>query len=162
MLTFEQKLAIADSFPELERKPVSLGRVNYHFEQSAYEKKTVLYHLHPNGNGFVYAGALPEGSAYKADDKGFVNIRDFTEEELRSLIARAIRSLSGSGPASVPAEEGAGSEETWINAKKQKLALKFEEEDGMWYVYSGLNLDGAFESYEEAKEYLREEGFSRA
>ena len=56
MLTFEQKIAILDSFPELERKDVSLGRVNYHFEGSAHEKKTVGYRFHPNGNGYVFAG----------------------------------------------------------------------------------------------------------
>ncbi|CAM3761139.1 hypothetical protein COLU111180_07060 [Cohnella lubricantis] len=160
MLTFEQKLAIADSYPELERRSVSLGRVNYHYEQSAYDKKIVLYHLHPNGNGFVYVGEAPEGSAYKPDDKGFVNIRDFAEEELRSLIARAIRQLSRPAGGAL-AEAEPGSEETWVNAANQKLALKFEEEDGMWYVFAGLNLDAAFESYEEAKAYLAEEGFAR-
>lgn len=161
MLTFEEKLAIADSFPELERRPVSLGRINYHYEQSAYEKKTVVYHLHPNGNGYVYAGELPEGSGYVMDDKGYVNIRDFSAEEMKALIARSIRSLTGAGatPASEPEPSG---EETWINAKKQKLSLKFEEEDGMWYLFAGLNLEAAFETYEEAKEYLADEGFARA
>lgn len=159
MLTFDQKIAIADSFPELERKDVSLGRVNYHYEQSAIEKKTVLYRLHPNGNGYVYAGTLPEGSGYVADDKGYVNIRDVSEQELRTLIARAIRAMSA--PAGAASPEPAGAEETWTNAKKQKLSLKFEEEDGMWYVFSGLNLDAAFETKEEAVEYLRDEGFSR-
>ena len=51
MLTFEEKLAIIESFPELERKNVSLGRVNFHFEGSIYEKKNVVYHLHPNEIG---------------------------------------------------------------------------------------------------------------
>ncbi|MBB6731804.1 hypothetical protein [Cohnella zeiphila] len=156
MLSFEEKLAIADSFAELQRKDVSMGRVNYHYDQSAFDKKTVVYHLHPNGNGFVYAGELPE-YAGDADDKGFVNIRDFGAEELRSIIAGSIRSLSGSGAdAAAPPTS-----QIWQNAKRQKLELKFEEEDGMWYVFSGLNLDAAFESYEEAREYLEEEGFSR-
>ncbi|MGQ0517887.1 hypothetical protein ACT453_49800, partial [Bacillus sp. D-CC] len=55
MLTFEEKLSIIESFPELERKNVSLKRVNFHFEESRLDKKNVVYHLHPNGNGFVYA-----------------------------------------------------------------------------------------------------------
>ena len=54
MLTFEEKTAIIESFPELTKKDVSLKRVNYHFEGSLYDKKTVIYHLHPNGNGFVF------------------------------------------------------------------------------------------------------------
>lgn len=158
MLSFEQKLAIADSFPELQRKPVSLGRVNYHYENSVYEKKTVVYHLHPNGNGFVYAGEL---DGYETDDKGFVNIRDFGADELRAVIEQSILSLSGDG--GDDSAEGASSDkEIWTNAKKQELTLTLDDEDGMWYVFSGLNMDAAFESYEEAKEYLEDEGFSRS
>ncbi|WP_040951931.1 hypothetical protein [Gorillibacterium massiliense] len=168
MLTFAEKLAIADTFPELQRKDVSMGRVNYHYEDSAYEKKTVLYHLHPNGNGFVYAGQLAN---YPVDDKGFVNIRDYDADELRKLIAASIDSLrpaetapsvvAGRADAVTGAQTQAG-EERWINAKKQTLTLKLEDEDQMWYIYAGVNLDSAFETYEEALEYLQEEGFVRA
>jgi len=152
MLSFEQKLAIADEFKALTRKDVSLGRVNYQYEDSAYDKKNVVYHLHRSGNGFVYAGRL-EG--YETDDKGFVNIADFSEERLRAVIAASIASLTGEGNAE-PADE-----EVWQNAKRQTLELKYDEEDRMWYVYAGLSLDGAFESYAEAAEYLKEEGFSK-
>jgi hypothetical protein len=155
MLSFEEKLAVADSFPELQRKDVSLGRVNYQFEESVYDKKTVVYHLHPNGNGFVYAGELAE---YDTDDKGFVNIRNFTADELRSIIGQSIRSLSG-GDRSAGAN-GSEREERWTNAKKQTLTLKYEDEDQMWYIFAGLNLDATFDTYEEAKEYLEDEGFS--
>ncbi len=72
MLTFEQKLAIIESFPELSRHNVSLKRVNFHYEASLHDKKTVVYHLHPNGNGFVFAAFL---KGYQKDDKGYVNIR---------------------------------------------------------------------------------------
>lgn len=91
MLTFEQKLAILDSYPQLERKNVSLGRVNYHYEESQHDKKTVAFHLHPNGNGYVFAGLL---RGYETDDKGFVNIRDYSEFELRNLLDASITSLS--------------------------------------------------------------------
>jgi hypothetical protein len=158
MLTFSEKLAIANSFPELQRKDVSLGRVNYHYEQSAFDKKTVIYHLHPNGNGFVYAGHLTK---YDTDDKGFVNIRDYSADALRSLIAESIRSLTGSETGGTDTPSVKESEEIWVNAKKQTLTLKFEDEDQMWYIFSGINLDSAFETYEEARQYLEEEGFSR-
>ncbi len=59
MLTFEEKIKIAEEFVELEKKEVSMGRVNFHFEESDYDKKNVVYHLHPNGNGFVYADWYP-------------------------------------------------------------------------------------------------------
>ncbi|WP_028547152.1 hypothetical protein [Paenibacillus taiwanensis] len=156
MLSFEQKSAIADSFPELQRKPVSLGRMNYHYEQSVYDKKTVVYHLHPNGNGFVYAGHI---KGYATDDKGMVNIRDFSADELRTLITQSIHSLAGKP--STPAEPIQQAAEQWMDADKHMLTLSFEDEDQMWYVYAGLNLDTVFETYEEAIDYLQEEGFTR-
>jgi len=35
-------------------------------------------------------------------------------------------------------------------------------EEDLWYLYAGLNLESAFETYEEAEQYLEEEQFSRA
>ena len=46
-----------------------------------------------------------------------------------------------------------------MNQDRQTLILVHEED--MWSVYAGLNLDGAFNSYGEAAEYLNEEGFAR-
>ncbi len=157
MLTFDQKIAIAASFPELTRKDVSLGRVNYHYEDSLHEKKTVIYHLHPNGNGFVYA-ALVEGEV--TDDKGLVNIRDYGEEEFRSIIAASIASLSEGAPEPKPVtKRDKAPEQHWIDPEGRKLRLL--REDDLWYVYAGLNLEMAFETIEEALEYLREEGCTR-
>ncbi|WP_314586469.1 hypothetical protein [Paenibacillus terrigena] len=170
MLSFEEKLAIADSFPELERKNVSMKRVNYHYEESMFDKKTVVYHLHPNGNGFVYAGYL---TGYDVDDRGMVNIRDMSAEEIHTIIEASIRSLTWKGvrraTGSAEASDGTAPvtaqeviEERWTNAKNQSLELKFEDEDQMWYIFAGEDLDTVFESYEEAAEYLTEEGFVRA
>ena len=52
MLSFQQKLDLFSSFPELTRNDVSMGRVNFHFEGSQHEKKTVVFRLHPNGGGY--------------------------------------------------------------------------------------------------------------
>lgn len=161
MLTFQQKAEICSTFPQLQRKEVSLGRLNYSFEESAYEKKTVVYHLHPNGNGYVYAGLLTD---VESDAKGFVNIRDLPAQELRELIRRSIESLSGSA---IDAEEKvslalsgqSGDRMWWTGPDHQRLSVFFEDE--LWYIYSGPNLESAFETYEEAEEYLREEGFAR-
>ncbi|MGM9986332.1 MAG: hypothetical protein ACI35O_03790 [Bacillaceae bacterium] len=150
MLTFEQKLKIIESFPQLTRKNVSLNRVNFQYEESMTDKKNVVYHLHPNGNGFVYAGNLEQ---YEINDKGFTNIRNFSEEELREIITLSIQSL-----ATTPKETAMAFEETWINNEGQTLVLIQEEED-MWNVYAGLNLDGTFTTYAQAKAYLDEEGF---
>lgn len=157
MLSFEEKIAIIESFPELERKNVSLGRVNYHFEESAYDKKNVVYHLHPKGNGFVYAEYV---KGYDTDEKGMVNIRDFSAEELRTIIQKSIQSLSSN--ASVDEVEDSiqdDYEETWMDYDNYSLTLI--KEDELWNIYSGPNLDATYNTYEEAVEYLREEGFRR-
>jgi hypothetical protein len=156
MLTFEEKLTIIESFPGLERKNVSLGRINFHYEESRLDKKNVVYHLHPNGNGFVYAGHL---KGYKTNDKGMVNIRDFSAEELRSLLEKSLDALSQEPIEEITLTEDF-QEEEWINEDKHILTLKKEDED-LWNVYAGLNLDGTFNSYKEAAQYLDEEGFTR-
>jgi exonuclease VII small subunit len=161
MLTFEEKLDIIESFPELERKNVSLGRVNFHYEESMMDKKTVVYHLHPNGNGFVYAGQLPEAAT---DDKGMVNIRDYSADDLRSLITGTLRYLSGGTEelTKTTAEQaiiGEEQEERWIDGDGHILLLVHEND--LWNIYSGLNLEAAFETYQEAEAYMKAEAFSR-
>ncbi|MGO4889849.1 hypothetical protein ACJ2A9_19045 [Anaerobacillus sp. MEB173] len=152
MLTFEEKLTIIESFTELERKDVSLGRVNFQYPDSSYDQKNVVYHLHPNGNGFVYAGKM---TGYQTNDKGMVNIRDFTEKALRSTIRKAILSLTPKETEELqdPAEE------VWINDNTVTLTLL--KEDEMWNVYADDFLDGTFTTYKEATNYLEAEGFSR-
>lgn len=160
MLTFQQKIDIIASFPELQRKDVSLGRVNFHYEESVHDKKTVVYHLHPGGNGYVYAALLGD---FAVDAKGFANIRDCSEEELRSLVARSIASLSGDGSAESeaprPSRKPLPVTERWLSPGGEAYTLLFDEE--MWYLYAGDQIDMAFESYKEALEYLAEEEFSR-
>ncbi|CAM4036312.1 hypothetical protein L1N85_06765 [Paenibacillus alkaliterrae] len=161
MLSFEQKLAIIEAFPELQRKDVSLGRVNFHYEESAHEKKSVVHHLHRSGNGYVFAGLI---NGVDTDDKGLVNIRDYSEEELRSLIERSISSLSVAPPekpvSAKKKKRKPPQEERWIGPDDAVLTLLFEED--LWYLYAGLNLESAFETYEEAEQYLEEEQFTRA
>lgn len=161
MLSFEQKLAIIESFPELQRRDVSLGRTNFHYEESAHEKKSVVHHLHPNGNGYVFAGLVP---GIATDNKGLVNIRDCSEDELRSLIEKSISSLATPPPEKTETgkkkKRKPPQEERWIGPNNDVLTLLFEED--LWYLYAGLNLESAFETYEEAEQYLEEEQFSRA
>lgn len=149
MLTFEEKLKIIESFPELERKDVSLGRVNFHYNNSSLDKKNVVYHLHPNGNGFVYAGEL---TGYEINEKGMVNIRNFTEKALRNALNNAILSLT-------PDEEEEIENESWMNNNTQVLTLI--KEGDLWNVYADDMLDGTFTTYKEATQFLDEEGFSK-
>lgn len=155
MLTFEEKLTIIQSFPELERKDVSLGRINFQYAESATDKKNVVYHLHPNGNGFVYAEYV---NGYHPDNKGLVNIRDFSAEELKDIIEQSIKSLSPKTTIDATVSENAEEEERWVNDSNHALLLVLEDE--MWNVYAGVNLDGTFRTYSEARSYLIEEGFS--
>ena len=150
MLTFEEKLAVIEEFPELTRKDVSMKRVNFHFEDSLYEKTTVVYHLHPNGNGFVYTGSL---QAYEANQKGLVNIRDFTRDELMEIVRASIDLLATEEVAAPPVEE------LWKDPEGHSLQLI--EEDDRWNIYAGDNLEDSFGGYDEAALYLREEGFRR-
>ncbi|MBY0202667.1 MULTISPECIES: hypothetical protein [Paenibacillus] len=165
MLNVEQKLEILESYPQLQRKNVSLGRVNFHYEDSAYEKKIVALHIHPNGNGYIYAGLLPN---YETDAKGFVNVRDYSEADLRTLLDATLEAMSHNPDAVEvtenvpPPKESApvilsSSGGIWINEEGHTLTLKYDND--MWCVYADSELEMAFESRGEAGEYLEEEGF---
>lgn len=145
MLTFEQKQAIIDSFPELTKKEISLKRLNYHFEESLFEKTIVVEKLHPNGNGFVFVGDL---IAYEneVNDKGLVNIRDYDEQALRKIIAASIDYLKDEPII-----------EIWRSGKGEELQLMFEKRS--WAIYFNGNLEESFGTREAAVQYLQEEGF---
>ncbi len=150
MLTFEQKQAIIESFPELTKKEISLKRLNYHFEDSLYEKTIVVEKLHPNGNGFVYVGDLLKYEKL-ANDKGLVNIRDFDETQLKEIIRDAIEYLSEEVDVLI--------EEEWIS--KSGTVLKIVHDQRNWDIYYQNNLEETFGTREAAVEYLTEEGFTQ-
>ena len=149
MLTFEEKQQIIEEFPELVKKEVSMKRLNYHYEESLYDKTVVVQHLHPNGNAFVYVADV-EG--YEADDRGLVNVRDYSADEFRAVIRAAVEGLATEVQESEPIAE------TWQNSNGQTLTLL--EEDGFYNVYHEVNLEEGFGDYQEAASYLKEEGFS--
>lgn len=149
MLTFEQKQAIIETFPELTKKEISLKRINYHFEESTFDKTVVVQNLHPNGNAFVYVADTP---GYETDDRGLVNVREATEEELRKAITDSIKLLSEEDP------EELSIEQKWVSGEGIELTLVEEEE--IWNVYHGLNLEESFSDYAEAIKYLKEEQFT--
>ena len=156
LLTFEEKLSIIEEFPELERHDVSLGRVNFHFGESVRDKKIVVRHLHPNGNGFVYAAHLPSG---QTGPKGMVSIRDMSGAELKNLLAGSIAYLSMEEDSMPPEPEPIHIEGMWKGPDGQ--TLKLVQEDLLWNVYSGDNLEECFESPVEAQRYLEEEQFKK-
>lgn len=149
MLTFEQKQAVLAEFTQLTKKEISLKRLNYHFEDSLYEKTIVVEKLHPNGNGFVFVGSLEK---YKEQSqKGMVNIRDFSEAELREIVQDSINYL---------AEEIDDSPivEIWTNRDGTTLELVYNYQN--YSVYHDKNLEDTFGTREAAVQYLKEEGFN--
>ena len=148
MLTFEQKQAILEDFPQLTKKDISMKRVNYHFEGSLYEKSIVVEKLHPNGNGFVFVGDLPQYAEQAI--KGLVNIREYSEAELREIVQASINYL---------AEEIDDSPivEIWTNAEGVKLELVYNHQN--YSIYHEKNLEDTFGTRESAVEYSEEEGF---
>lgn len=152
MLTFEQKQAIIESFPQLTKKEISLKRLNYHFEGSLFEKSIVVEKLHPNGNGFVFVGDLLKYEQ-EVNDKGLVNIRDYNEAQLREVVEAAIQYLG---------EEIDDSPiiENWTSREGTKLELEFNNRS--WNIYHQGNLEETFGTREDAVAYLREEGFRQS
>lgn len=94
-LSFEQKRNIFRSFPELTEKIDKYGRISYFYEGSKQRRKQMARELTHTGNGYGYGGYLPE-YRHLTDERGWINIRDFSESELRELISKVIRSFSNS------------------------------------------------------------------
>jgi len=92
-LFFEQKRKIFKSFPELTEKIDKYGRISYLYEGSKRRRKQIARELTHTGNGYIYGGFLPEYH-YLIDERGWINILDFSESQLRELISKVIRSFS--------------------------------------------------------------------
>jgi hypothetical protein len=150
MLSFEQKQKIIETFPELEKREISLKRLNYHYDESLYEKTIVVEKLHPNGNGFVYVGDLLKYEN-EANEKGLVNIRDYSEQKLREIVSDAIAYLSEDPDQPII--------ENWISNDGTEIELIYEKRS--WGVYYQQNLEENFGTREAAVAYLQEEGFKK-
>lgn len=150
MLSFEEKKALFDSVPELKVQEVSMNRLNYHFEESAVPKTTVVKYLHPkSANAFVFAGYLP-----KAETKdGYISVIDATKEEIEELVTKAIEELRKT-------EDGYedGYQEEWYDDRGDMLTLRYS--NYMWVVLMTTgSVEAVFKSREQAAGYLMDEGF---
>ncbi|QIL46881.1 hypothetical protein G7081_07240 [Vagococcus coleopterorum] len=150
MLSFEEKKAIFDSFEELTCQPVSLNRLNYHFEESAIPKTTLVKFLHPkSGNAFIYAGYLP-GQETKG---GYISVHGDTKEQIIEKVNLALEFLRLT-------EDGfpEGYEEEWRDNHGDELTLRYQ--NYMWVVVmtSGA-VEAVFKTKQQAEGYLMDEGF---
>lgn len=150
MLTFEQKQAIIETFPQLTKREISLNRLNYHFGDSLYEKSIVVEKLHPNGNGYVFVGDLLRYE--KEAIKGLVNIRDYDELQLREIIEASIEYLAEE-------EDLAAEPEIYFWKNREGVQLSLTNEERNWNIYFNANLEESFGTKEAAEEYLLGEGF---
>jgi pyruvate dehydrogenase complex dehydrogenase (E1) component len=91
MLSLDQKLAVFGEFDELKKESISYERINFKYPDSKKRKQVIARELHQSGNGYVYGGYIKR---FKTDSRGWVNIKYFTEDELRNIIREAIGSFS--------------------------------------------------------------------
>lgn len=150
-LSFEEKKAIFDSYVELEVVPVSLKRLNYHFNDSAVAKTVLVRHLHPNGNVFIYAGYLPK----EETQKGYVSVLNADEETLREWVDKAIAHLKKTIDGYVD-----GYFELWRDAQGDVLRLTYENPVWSVLVADG-QVEGVFKTKEAGEGYLHDEGFEK-
>lgn len=150
MLNYEGKKAIFDSYSELVSQGVSMGRLNYHFDESAVPKTLLIKHLHPkSGNAFIFAGYLPE-----EDTKdGYVSVHDATEAELREFVERGMEFLRLT-------KDGypEGYEEIWVDDHRDELILRYTNEAWLIIMQSG-GVESVFMTKDQAESYLNDEGF---
>jgi hypothetical protein len=91
LLSFEEKHLIFLSFPELTETKISKDRINFKYRSSKKKGKVLACELHPSGNGYVCGKYMDD---YPVDDRGWVRIKDYTENELKTIIRKAIDSMS--------------------------------------------------------------------
>ncbi|AIS60148.1 hypothetical protein [Listeria ivanovii] len=152
MLNFEEKKALIESMGDFELHEISMDRMNVHYPESKRDKKIIVKHLHPNGNAFIYAPFL---EVEPLDKQGYVNVKDYSENEIRVLLEEAKEYMD---------KDEAGYKEglTKIYQDKNGDRLSLVYENEMWVVYTGENLEAVFPTMEGAEGYLLDEGFFEA
>lgn len=98
MLSFEDKKAIFQSF-NLVEKQISNGRVSYVYPESKQRGQVLATQLHPSGNGYVIGKYMLtetiKENEYIVDSRGWISIRDYSEDALVKVISQAKQSMSG-------------------------------------------------------------------
>lgn len=92
MLSLNEKRMILNSFKELRERQDKFGRFFYYFDNSGSRKKIVAREFVESGNGYVYGGLLPEYNHLHYKD-GSVCVKEFSAEQLKGILQKAIKSL---------------------------------------------------------------------
>ncbi|KAF0194034.1 MAG: hypothetical protein FD169_2080 [Bacillota bacterium] len=93
MISYQDKIRILASIPELSRTNRSYDRVNFVFPGARTRRKVVAREIALTGNGYLFVGFLEE-FRHLRDARGFINIDRHVqgESELRLLLDRVIES----------------------------------------------------------------------
>lgn len=83
-LSFNDKRAILQAFPELAEVQISNERYNYYFDGSQQRRKVVVRELSPTGNGYVYGVYLKDHS-YVVDARAGLELRILVRLSLKRL-----------------------------------------------------------------------------
>ena len=92
MLSYQDKIRILESIPELSRKNISNARVNFVFYDARGKRRAVASEIYLTGNGYLCVRFLEE-YLHLRDTSGFINIDQHVEGEgeLRALVAEIIQ-----------------------------------------------------------------------
>lgn len=90
MLSFNEKREIFNSFKELSEVSDKYGRYFYYYYDSKSYRKLLVRDFSLKGSGYVYCEVLPEYKDNK-NDRGWINIKDFTQTRLKDLVSNIIK-----------------------------------------------------------------------
>jgi hypothetical protein len=137
MLSFEEKKAIFHLF-KLKEKKISNGKINFLYPESKQKGQVLAKELQSSGNGYVNGKYLPKEICpeYKVDARGWISIKEFSDEELKTVITEAMTSMSGvtdakelySQKTEVPIETSVEPETIIESQHTGKAQVQFEKE----------------------------------
>lgn len=96
LVGFEEKKAILLSY-DLKLKEEHTGRVSATYELSKQRGKIVACEFVSTGNGYINEKYMRNETivqnGYEVDERGWINIKHFSEERIRKVIEDAIDSM---------------------------------------------------------------------
>lgn len=84
-------------FDHLYETTISNNRVNFVYPNSTQKGKVLARELYATGNGYVVGKYLNEAiikqKGYVVDSRGWINIKKFSDRELKEVIDLAMKSM---------------------------------------------------------------------
>lgn len=89
MLSIEEKRKILNSFEVLTERIDKYERHFYYFYNSNSSRKLLGREFNTTGEGYIYGEVLEDYNDI-CDDRGWVNVKNFSEEKLHDIINKII------------------------------------------------------------------------